>query len=392
MQPEVFGSITTGRACRRGIIQSFLFTIAAAVFLFVNMTDILRSSATQHHRMSDPRLKAFHETFLTKAVIEKFGYSAAEWKSMIRLGVPHQIKSFCDAIAEANHSLVPDCSSSIMPDLWIGKKRESKVRLVVGLPTVLRPVKQYVKSTLKRLLRDLKPMDRNSTVILVFLADTDQTATQQLLSLFFQNFQSEIESGLIELLVPNRRFYKIMESEPCYGSIKDQAFRLDKTPCQDDYLRWRNKQNFDYSYLMAYGSQLGEFYLQMEDDMMCGSELFPKVFGAITSFSIRPFVFAEVTGRGFRGKMFRSNDTFHLSQYLLRRFDAMPCDWLYPIFAENLPNPCEADPERYPQAQHDCGSHSRKLRLVDEKGRDLCHHRGRFSSLKGKVVPIHLAT
>ena len=68
------------------------------------------------------------------------------------------------------------------------------------------------------------------------------------------------------------------------------------------FLSWRNKQNFDYAYLMAYGSQLGDFYLQMEDDMTCGSELFPTVFAALDNYAAYPFVLAEVTGRGFRGQ------------------------------------------------------------------------------------------
>ena len=89
------------------------------------------------------------------------------------------------------------------------------------------------------------------------------------------------------------------------------------------------------------------------------------------------------------GKMFPSNDTVRLAHYLLRHFNEMPCDWLYPKFVEIQPLPCQATPEKYPQVQT-CNEELRRLRLRDSKGQDMCAHRGHYSSLKGKVVPVHL--
>ena len=90
--------------------------------------------------------------------------------------------------------------------------------------------------------------------------------------------------------------------------------------------------------------------------------------------------------------MFRANETFHLAQFLLRHFNEMPCDWLYPKFIEAQPLPCTATPREYPLVLGACHEGLRKLLLGDGKGHDLCTHRGHFSSLKGKVVPVHLET
>ena len=87
--------------------------------------------------------------------------------------------------------------------------------------------------------------------------------------------------------------------------------------------------------------------------------------------------------------MFPSNDTMKLAQFLLRHFDEKPCDWLYPIFVESQPLPCQAEPEKYPLVKH-CREEIRTLDLHSHRPRgprhDICFHRGRFSSLPGKVL------
>ncbi|OQV16647.1 putative Alpha-1,3-mannosyl-glycoprotein 4-beta-N-acetylglucosaminyltransferase A [Hypsibius exemplaris] len=310
---------------------------------------------------------------------ENLNYSLKRWKSMKRVEIPDDIRKFCDDIDLTNRSLILDCYSSMVPTLWIGKTRNAQVRLVLGLPVMLRPVQQYVKSTLTHLLRGLLRKRWTDTLIIIFLVDEDRAAVDELLLLIFRYFRRHIQGGLIDIMIPNRNFYNALNN--CQSSERDNSTSGTGLSCRAPYLRWRDKQNFDYAYLMAYGSSLGHFYMQMEDDMTCDRDFFPVVFDAIENYSRHPFVLAEATAEGFRGKMFPANDTFQLAQFLLRRYDEMPCDWLYPLFVDAQANP---------RAANTGYQWSRKLVLKDRRyhHHDLCFHRGKFSSFKGKIVDI----
>ena len=108
---------------------------------------------------------------------------------------------------------------------------------MLGLPTMLRPVKQYVKATLNSLLRHLSPVQRNATVILLFLADEEAASVEKHLRYFFRYFREEIESGLIEIIVPDRRFYATLATAPCGFSNSNPPELLTAEPCRIPYLR-----------------------------------------------------------------------------------------------------------------------------------------------------------
>ena len=78
-----------------------------------------------------------------------------------------------------------------------------------------------------------------------FIKDTIQNVTKI--------FRAETENGLLELIVPPAKYY------PDFSSIKtDQVFND-----SSDRVRWRTKQNYDISYLMAYAQKRGNYYLQV---------------------------------------------------------------------------------------------------------------------------------
>ena len=78
-----------------------------------------------------------------------------------------------------------------------------------------------------------------------FIKDTIRNLTQI--------FKAETEKGLLELIVPPSKYY------PDFSKIKnDQVFND-----SSDRVKWRTKQNYDVSYLMAYAQKRGNYYLQV---------------------------------------------------------------------------------------------------------------------------------
>ena len=82
----------------------------------------------------------------------------------------------------------------------------------MGLPTMVRPVKQYVKKTLDSLLRHLHSANWNFTVILLLLADQNPRLWNTISCTCFGISERQIMAGLVEILVPNRDFYATLAS------------------------------------------------------------------------------------------------------------------------------------------------------------------------------------
>ncbi len=66
-------------------------------------------------------------------------------------------------------------------------------------------------------------------------------------------FKFETESGLLEIIVPPAEFY------PDLNKLQtDLVFNDPK-----ERVKWRTKQNYDFSYLMTYCQKRGIYYLQV---------------------------------------------------------------------------------------------------------------------------------
>ena len=73
---------------------------------------------------------------------------------------------------------------------------------------------------------------------------------------------------MLDIVVPDPRYYPNLETQ----IEEDVIFRDPK-----DRAKWRTKQNYDVSYLMAYAQPRGNYYLQVKPSQLMKS--FQLVFG-----------------------------------------------------------------------------------------------------------------
>lgn len=66
-------------------------------------------------------------------------------------------------------------------------------------------------------------------------------------------FKFEVDSGLIDIVVPAIEYYPDFGKTPPDRVFNDSMERV----------KWRTKQNYDFAYLMAYAQRRGQFYLQV---------------------------------------------------------------------------------------------------------------------------------
>ncbi|XP_025243553.1 alpha-1,3-mannosyl-glycoprotein 4-beta-N-acetylglucosaminyltransferase B isoform X2 [Theropithecus gelada] len=241
------------------------------------------------------------------------------------------------------------------------------VSVVMGIPSVRREVHSYLTDTLHSLISELSPQEKEDSVIVVLIAETDSQYTSAVTENIKALFPTEIHSGLLEVISPSPHFYpdfsRLRES---FGDPKERV-------------RWRTKQNLDYCFLMMYAQSKGIYYVQLEDDIVAK----PNYLSTMKNFALQQpsedWMILEFSQLGFIGKMFKSLDLSLIVEFILMFYRDKPIDWLLDhILWVKVCNP-EKD------AKH-CDRQKANLRIRFKPS--LFQHVGTHSSLAGKIQKL----
>ncbi|KAK9969634.1 hypothetical protein ABG768_027792, partial [Culter alburnus] len=138
---------------------------------------------------------------------------------------------------------------SLHPAVQVGQGRTG-VSMVMGIPTVKRKVKSYLSETLHSLIDKLSAEEKLDCVIIVFVGETDVDYVNSVVAGLEKEFYTELNSGLLEVISPPASYY------PDFSNLKE-TFGDSK-----ERVKWRTKQNLDYSFLMMYAVNKGVYYVQ----------------------------------------------------------------------------------------------------------------------------------
>ncbi|POI35054.1 hypothetical protein CIB84_001194 [Bambusicola thoracicus] len=203
---------------------------------------------------------------------------------------------------------------AIFPNVVIGQQRTG-VSLVMGIPTVKREKQSYLMSTLHSLLYGLSEKQKNDCVIIIFVAEVNAEYVNSVAESVKTSFPREVQSGLLEIISPPASYYPDLSNlRKTFGDSEDRV-------------RWRTKQNLDYSFLMLYAQPKGTFYLQLEDDIIAK----PDYVQSIENFAAeqsQEWMVLEFSQLGFIGKLFKSEDLPLLVEFFLMFYKDKPIDWL----------------------------------------------------------------
>ncbi|XP_059202475.1 alpha-1,3-mannosyl-glycoprotein 4-beta-N-acetylglucosaminyltransferase A-like isoform X2 [Centropristis striata] len=252
---------------------------------------------------------------------------------------------------------------SLVPNVLLGQGRTG-VSIVMGIPTVKREKQSYLVSTLSSLLYSLTPSQQQDLLIIVFVAETEPEYVSSVADIIRKNFPKEVQSGLLEVISPSQYYY------PDFSSLRE-TFGDSK-----DRVKWRTKQNLDFSFLMLYAQAKGTFYVQLEDDVEAKASYFEDMKNYAIQEDPKPWLFLEFSQLGFIGKMFRTRDLPMISEFFLMFHRDKPIDWLLDhILWVKVCNP-EKDAK-------DCNV--QKALLKQRYKPSLFQHVGLHSSLSGKL-------
>uniref|UniRef100_A0A3B4G4T2 Zgc:154054 n=1 Tax=Pundamilia nyererei TaxID=303518 RepID=A0A3B4G4T2_9CICH len=178
------------------------------------------------------------------------------------------------------------------------------------------------------------------------------------------NFPKEVQSGLLEVISPSQYYY------PDFASLKE-TFGDSK-----ERVKWRTKQNLDFSFLMLYAQDKGTFYVQLEDDVVAKSGYYDEMKAYATNEASKPWLYLEFSQLGFIGKLFRTRDLPMIAEFFLMFHRDKPIDWLLDhILWVKVCNPEKDDKHCTEQ----------KALLKQRYKPSLFQHVGLHSSLPGKL-------
>jgi alpha-1,3-mannosylglycoprotein beta-1,4-N-acetylglucosaminyltransferase A/B len=119
----------------------------------------------------------------------------------------------------------------------------------IGIPTVKRDKQSYLLSTLDNLIVNMDDEEQNDTMIVVFVGETDLEYVRSVAKDIQTRFPEHIENGLIEVISPPSSYYP--DWSKLRITLNDPIERV----------KWRSKQNLDFSFLMAYAQTKATFYV-----------------------------------------------------------------------------------------------------------------------------------
>lgn len=159
-----------------------------------------------------------------------------------------------------------DDPNSLKPAFQLAKgPPRPGVSIVLGIPTVKRDKQSYLLSTMNSLITRMSEEERNDTLIVVFIAETDPEYVSLVSKQIEVRFSSFIDNGLVQVIAPPPSYYPNMDALRI--TLNDPV----------DRVKWRSKQNLDYAFLMSYAQLKGTFYVQLEDDILVKENFISKM-------------------------------------------------------------------------------------------------------------------
>ncbi|VDD95057.1 unnamed protein product [Enterobius vermicularis] len=241
--------------------------------------------------------------------------------------------------------------------------------VVIAIPTVERKGASYLLRTLQSIFFGLSKNSGYKVLVVVMIGaeNGNSSDVQNQISSLSNQFSEYFSAGILHVIVPPKHWYPddIRSIEPTLGDSPERMF-------------WRTKQNLDYLYLMLFCEPLGNYYLQLEDDIITKAGFISTIMDKVRMQKSGPWFLIEFSSFGFIGKLFRSKDLRYLAQYIALLYRYKPVDWILDtIFYDRYCQPFE-----HPK---NCSKAFRKYRV---RGQTLFQHVGLTSSLDGKVQKL----
>eukprot|EP00741_Cyanophora_paradoxa_P012768 tig00020629_g12333.t1 len=197
-------------------------------------------------------------------------------------------------------------------------------RYVFGIPSVYREKENYLLRTLESVVETV-PEDEQWRVTFIIYNGEDPPEKHLEIAKVRKKYIDEVGSSYIEIME------KALGHRELEGELKGMR---NEEPAR---ARWRSKQVLDYAHLMHYARSAGDYYVQLEDDIIAAKDWFRRLDRWVTThFTDRcdwfmlsfytPWNHLDMDEYpadeffGFIGQVIRTRDLEALSNHLRKHF------------------------------------------------------------------------
>ncbi|XP_053139592.1 alpha-1,3-mannosyl-glycoprotein 4-beta-N-acetylglucosaminyltransferase C-like isoform X2 [Hemicordylus capensis] len=203
----------------------------------------------------------------------------------------------------------------------LGSHFVKKRFLIIGISSVHREKEQYLMRTIESIFSHCTLKELHLIRVVIYLADNNSKLNKQKAKEIKAQFHVHVHA---------RRLFVIQSSLDGYPPLSSQRGQLDKK----EKAQYRSKKNVDYAYLVNFCASLSQYYLMLEDDVVCATN-FVSIIQNYTKALEEPWTTIAFSKLGCIGKLYHSSDLTKLARFLLMFYDEMPSDWLLEFFQES---------------------------------------------------------
>lgn len=176
--------------------------------------------------------------------------------------------------------------------------------------------------TLESIYSHCKPRELNLITLVIYLANNDSKLNEQSAKEIEAQFGEHVNEGRLLVIESSLTGY------PPLSRMKEIFFDT------QEKAQYRSKQNVDYAYLLNFCANLSQYYLMLEDDIVCANNFVLTIQNFVKD-QARSWTTIAFSSLGYIGKLYHSSDLIKLARFLLMFYDQMPSHWLLELFHQS---------------------------------------------------------
>ncbi len=192
-------------------------------------------------------------------------------------------------------------------------------KLTIGICSVSTRPENYLLVTIASLVDNIGADAQQAIQIVLFDCDATPEESPYIGEIRSQ-FSAQIESGMIEIVRTSPNDYPQLDN--LQQTLGDTAERI----------RWRSKQNLDFSLIFRHCVGKAPYYLHLDDDVLCAKDFDKKVLADIERFPTSSWSSMQFGDLGTIGILLKDQDLPRVADFLCLFFDELPSDWIMEYF------------------------------------------------------------
>ena len=197
-------------------------------------------------------------------------------------------------------------------------------RLVLGIASVARPPGvEYLTKTLHKVIEALDEDEVKSVQIVIAMMDKEKRTREDRAKILYRKFRPQVESGLILIvgpptnIYPSHNFY-LMRRRPFNNTV--------------ERMEWQTKLSLDFAFLFSFASQLGDFFMNLEDDIEPIPHFVREAFAFMDTLQSEKdqeeWSSLQFSNYLSIGRLYRCRDLSHLVDLILISYTRQPVDFI----------------------------------------------------------------